>query len=247
VPRPLFAAVAIALAASGCGGNDEPTLKVSAAASLKTAFESYAKEFEQAKVSFSFAGSDELAAQIRQGVKPDVFAAANTKLPDDLYAKQLVAKPVPFATNRLLIAIPNGGSKVKRARDLAKPGVRIAAGAATVPIGIYTREMLARLGHPEAARIERNIRSNEPDVAGIVAKVAEGAVDAGFVYTTDVVTSKGKLVGLELPARLQPRVVYGAAVVNGASHPFQARAFIDGLLAGAGRNALRAAGFGTPR
>jgi molybdate transport system substrate-binding protein len=243
----VFAVLAVALATSGCGGNGEPTLKVSAASSLKTAFESYAKEFGQAKVSFSFAGSDELAAQIRQGVKPDVFAAANTKLPDDLHAKDLVGKPVPFATNRLLIAIPNSGSKVKGLADLAKPGVGLAAGAATVPIGIYTREVLGRLGDAQAGRIERNIRSNEPDVAGVVAKVAEGAVDAGFVYTTDVIAAKGKLVGLELPSRLQPRVVYGAAVVNGASHRTEARAFVDGLLAGAGRNSLRAAGFGSPR
>ena len=38
----------------------------------------------------SFAGSDELAAQIRQGVKPDVYAAANTKLPDALHEKGLL-------------------------------------------------------------------------------------------------------------------------------------------------------------
>jgi molybdate transport system substrate-binding protein len=247
VRRALLGILAIALAAGGCGGNDESTLKVSAAASLKTAFESYGKEFGQAKVSYSFAGSDELAAQIRQGIKPDVFASANTKLPADLYARKLVDKPVRFAANRLVVAIPNGGARVRRLRDLTKPDIRIAAGAATVPIGAYTRELLKRLGPAEAERIERNIRSNEPDVAGVVAKIAAGAVDAGFVYVTDVEASKGRLVGLELPARLQPRVVYGAAVVRGASHPSGARAFIEGLLGGDGRTALRAAGFEPPR
>jgi molybdate transport system substrate-binding protein len=241
--RALVGGLAVAALLAGCGG---PTLKVSAAASLKRAFETYAKQFKSADVSFSFAGSDELAAQIRQGVKPDVFASANTKLPDELYAKGLVDKPVPFAANRLVLAIPNDTDKVKSIDDLTKPGVRIAAGAATVPIGSYTRDVLGRLGGTKAQQIEKNIRSNEPDVAGIVGKVSQGAVDAGFVYVTDVEASKGALVGLELSARLQPRVVYGAAVVKGAAHPAEARAFIAGLVSGAGRNALREAGFEPP-
>ena len=244
--RTIAALLGLALLVSGCGGSGKQTLKVSAAASLKAAFQTYGKEFKQANVSFSFAGSDELAAQIRQGVKPDVFASANTKLPDDLYAKGLIEKPVPFAGNRLVVAIPNDTNKVTGINDLAGPGIRIGAGAAAVPIGAYTRQVLSRLGSLEAARIERNIRSNEPDVAGIVGKLSEGAIDAGFVYATDVEASMGKLVGLELPSRLQPRVVYGVAVVKGAPHRSQARAFVDGLLTGAGSNALRDAGFEPP-
>jgi molybdate transport system substrate-binding protein len=231
---------------AGCGGSGEPTLKVSAAASLKPAFETYARKLKAAKPSYSFAGSDQLAAQIRQGIKPDVFAAANTKLPDELFAKGLVERPAPFAGNRLVIAIPNGAGKVRRIEDLAKPGIRIAAGAATVPIGSYTRDVLSRLGSSESSAIEKNIRSNEPDVAGVVGKVTEGAVDAGFVYATDVEASKGKLVGLELPDRLQPRVVYRVAIVKGAAHPSQARAFVAGLLNGAGKQALLDAGFEPP-
>src|SRR5204863_8630776 len=195
----------------------------------KQAFENYGNAFDPAKTSFSFAGSDELAAQIRQGVKPDVYAAANTKLPDDLYAKGLVAKPVEFAANRLVITVPDGSTKVKSIDDLANPGLRIAAGAPTVPIGSYTREVLGRLDSRTANAIERNVRSNEPDVAGIVAKVAEGAVDAGFVYVTDVRAVGGRITGLELPNRLQPRVVYGAAVVTGAPHPPPAKQFVNGL------------------
>jgi molybdate transport system substrate-binding protein len=245
--RRLLAAVAVAaLAGAGCGGSSEPTIKVSAAASLKTAFESYAKSFEPAQPSFSFAGSDELAAQIRQGVRPDVFAAANTKLPDELYAKGLVEKPVVFAGNRLVIAVPDGSRKVRSAESLAQPGMRIAAGAPTVPIGAYTREVLARLGGTQARAIDRNIRSNEPDVAGVVAKIAQGAVDAGFVYVTDVRAAGGRITGIELPDRLQPRVAYGAAVVRGAPHPPAARQFVNGLLSGAGKRSLAAAGFEPP-
>lgn len=245
--RLVLAVLALVLLAPGCGGGDsKPTIKVSAAASLKTAFENYAKHFDAAKVSYSFAGSDELAAQIRQGVKPDDYAAANTKLPNDLYSKSLVKKPVEFATNTLVIALPDGSTKVNSIHDLAKPGLTIAAGSPTVPIGSYTRQVLSRLPAPEAKAIEKNIKSNEPDVAGIVGKVATGAVDAGFVYVTDVRGSSGKLVGIEIPASLQPTVVYGASVVNGAAHPSQAQEFIDGLLHGAGRQALAEAGFGPP-
>jgi molybdate transport system substrate-binding protein len=245
--RALAVVAAIGVLAAGCGGNDEkPTIKVSAASSLKTAFASYGKRFAQASTSFSFAGSDELAAQIRQGVKPDVYAAANTKLPDDLYARGLVEKPVEFAANRLVIAIPAGTKKVRSIHDLAGSGITIAAGAATVPVGSYTRQVIERLRRAEAAAIEHNIRSNEPDVSGVVGKVAEDAVDAGFVYTTDVKASGGKLDEIVIPARLEPRVVYGAAVVKGAGHPAEAKRFIDGLLAGEGQRALADAGFLPP-
>jgi molybdate transport system substrate-binding protein len=243
--RTLAAGIAVAVVATGCGGGD-PTIKVSAAASLKTAFETYSKSFKGASVSFSFAGSDELAAQIRQGVEPDAYAAANTKLPADLYSRGLVAKPVEFASNRLVIAVPAGAREVTAIGDLAKPGIRIAAGSPTVPIGSYTRKVLAHLDPAQARAIERNIRSNEPDVAGIVGKVAAGAVDAGFVYVTDVRAAQGRLASVALPGRLQPRVIYGAAVVKGAAHPGEARRFVNGLLFGAGRRALDDAGFGHP-
>jgi molybdate transport system substrate-binding protein len=245
--RALASLAVAALVAAGCGGGDgKPTIKVSAASSLKSAFEAYAKDFTAADVSYSFAGSDELAAQIRQGVKPDDYAAANTKLPDDLHAKGLVGKPVQFATNRLVIAVPKGSTKVKSIADLAQPGISIAAGSPTVPIGAYTRAVLGRLPAGERSAIERNIKSNEPDVAGVVGKVAEGAVDAGFVYVTDVKAASGKLSAVQIPDGLQPTVVYGAAVVDGAPHRHQAQQFIAGLLGGSGRQALVQAGFGPP-
>jgi molybdate transport system substrate-binding protein len=242
---------------AGCGGSDtggspgssgtsKPALTVSAAASLNKAFTAYGKQFREASVRFSFAGSDQLAAQIEQGIKPDVYAAANTKLPEQLYEKGLVEKPAVFAGNRLVLAVPADQARVGSLADVERPGVTLAIGSASVPIGSYTRTVLDGLAAGARAAILKNVRSEEPDVAGIVGKLTQGAVDAGFVYVSDARGARGRLKAIELPANLQPSVAYGAAVVKGAKHPEQARAFIDGLVSGAGQRALKDAGFEPP-
>jgi molybdate transport system substrate-binding protein len=240
------------LLAAGCGSDSSPSsssstpqLTVSAAASLKNAFTRYGQSFDAARVRSSFAGSDELAAQIRQGVKPDVFASANTKLPQELYEAGLVEKPVVFAANELVLAVP-ADSAVQGLSDLTKKGTTIAMGSESVPVGSYTRKVLDGLPAAQKTAILGNVRSNEPDVAGVVGKVTQGAVDAGFVYVTDVEATEGKLKAIDLPEDLKPQVAYGVAVVKGAKHPAQARQFIDGLLKGAGREALDSAGFLPP-
>jgi molybdate transport system substrate-binding protein len=245
----------LALAGAGCGSSTSPTqsgssaskpnLTVSAAASLKAAFTAYAQRFPQATVRYSFAGSDILAAQIEQGLKPDVFASANTKLPKVLYAKGLVSKPVTFAANKLVIAVP-ANSKISSLSDLEKSGVTIAIGSATVPIGSYTRTVVAKAGSAASAKVLANVRSEEPDVSGIVGKLTQGAVDAGFTYVTDVKATKGALKAIALPSSLQPVVAYGVAVVKGSPHPAQAQQFISGLLSGAGQTQLTEAGFLPP-
>jgi molybdate transport system substrate-binding protein len=234
-----------ALALASCGDSDQP-LTVSAAASLKQAFTAYGNDFTDAKARFSFAGSDELAAQIEQGVKPDVYAAANTKLPDQLYEKGLVEKPTVFAGNRLVLAVPSDGAKVASLQDLEAKGVKLAIGAKDVPIGAYTRTVLDKLPAAERQAILANVRTEEPDVSGIVGKLTTGAVDAGFLYISDVRGAEGNLKAIELPDELQPQVAYGVAVVKGAKHPDQAKKFIDGLLDGAGADALEDAGFEPP-
>ncbi len=251
-PRALgLALILLAVAFPGCGSagsgaGDRPQLRVSAGASLQRAFTRYARDFPAADARLSFAGSDALAAQIQRGVRPDVFASANADLPQRLFRQGLVARPVIFAANRLVVAVPAGAAKVRSVGDLARPGVTIALGSSSVPIGSYTRRVLARLTRSQAAGIAANVRSREPDVAGIVAKVSQGAVDAGFVYVTDVAASGGRLRAIALPASSQPDVAYAAAVVRGSRHGRAARDFVAGLRRGAGQHDLRQAGFLPP-
>jgi molybdate transport system substrate-binding protein len=240
------ATVAAGCGGAGAGGSGSSRLVVSAAASMKEALTACAGKFDEAEdasVKQSFAGSDELAAQIRQGAKVDVYAAANTKLPDQLHSDGLIGTPVRFATNELVLGVPND-SQVDSVKDLAKHGTKVVIGSASVPIGSYTRKTLAKLPLAQEKAILANVRSNEPDVKGIVGKLTQGAADAGFVYLTDVNATGGKLRTIKLPHRLEPRVTYAAAVVRKAKEPDLGKKYVAGLTQGDCAAALTQAGFG---
>ena len=239
---------------AGCGGSGDtassnasadPELVVFAASSLGPAFEQYGDGFEGADVKFSFAGSDDLAAQIRQGVTPDVYAAANTSLPEELHKDDLVEKPATFVTNKLVVGVP-AGSDIHDITDLEQPGVKIAIGDEEVPVGIYTREVLDALGPTAADAILANVASSEPDVAGIVGKLTQGAVDAGFIYRSDVDATDGDIEEIPIPAKASPDVAYAIAVTTGAEQPELAQEFVDGVVDGDGQQILLDSGFGPP-
>ncbi len=193
----------------------------------------------------SFGGSNQLAQQARQGYPFDVFLSASPVYTQSLFADGLVRKPVAFATNSLVLIVPKGNpAKIATVADLARrPKLRLVVAGPRVPIGLYTREVLKRLG---LLRVLRKTVSLEPDVKGIVAKVALGEADAGFVYATDVRPVAGKVRVISFPRRAQPTVVYEAAIAAKPRDLAAAQAFLIALLGGDGRKALRAAGFGLP-
>jgi molybdate transport system substrate-binding protein len=225
------------------GGDGGATLTVLAASSLTEALGRYAEEFRGADVRTSFAGSDQLAAQIGQGAPADVFASADTDYPRQLYREGLVEKPRVFARNRLVL-VSAADSGISSLGELAAaPGVKIVIGDSSVPVGRYTRVVLARLPAAERRGILANIRSEEPEVSSVIAKVIDGAAGAGFVYATDARAADGEVRTVRLPQRVQPEVAYAAAVVRGGPHPAVARRYLAGLLAGSGAADLRRAGF----
>jgi molybdate transport system substrate-binding protein len=234
------------LAFAGCGGgSDEATLTVLGASSLTEALGKYGDSFAGAKVRSSFAGSDQLAAQIKQGAKADVFASADTDYPAELHREGLVGKPVVFARNRLVVVVPKG-SGINSLDDLARPGTKVVVGDPSVPVGAYTREVLGRLPTGEREGILANVRSEEPEVTAVLAKVANGAADAGFVYVTDAKTVAGEVDTVAVPPRLQPDVAYAAAVLSDSDEPELAQRYLQGLLHGRGADDLREAGFLPP-
>lgn len=250
---PILAAVAVmgagALGAgvlAGCSSSGKDQLTVAAASSLRPAFGGSGDgESGDGPVRFTFGGSDLLANQVRQGAGIDLIAAASTVQPDDLYRDGLVEKPVEFAGNRLVIAVPED-SPIESVADIAVPGVSLVIGDGSVPVGVYAREMIAELPTPTADQILGNVRSEEQDATSITAKLSQGAADAGIVYGTDVESASGQLRAVRIPDGLQPRIAYSAAVVSDSDHREEARAFIASLLTGERAEELRRAGLLPP-
>ena len=237
--RRTFLLAVIALVGCGGGGGGDEPLTVFAAASLTDVFQRLAPD-----VRFNFAGSDELATQIREGARADVYAAASARYPDELHDEGLVEEPRVFATNRLVIVVPaENRAGLESLGDLAHDGVKLVIGAEGVPIGDYTRTVLEAAGRTD---VLARVVSEEEDVKGVLGKVRLGEADAGFVYATDVAAAGGRLREVPLPAHLSPKAAYAAAVVEGARRPDAAGAFVDGLLGEEGRRALRDAGFELP-
>ena len=225
---------------TACGGDDtNKPLDVYAAASLAEVFPEIDPDAR-----FSFAGSDELAMQIREGAPVDVYAAASSKYPQELYDENLVEEPVTFASNRLVLIVPreNPGG-IESVEDVRQAGTKLVVAAEGVPVGDYTRTVLETLGLSEALD---NVVSNEDDVKGVASKVALGEADAGFVYATDVTPVADRVRAIELPDDAQPPIEYQVAVVVGTDQEDAARAFVDMLGSQAGRHALTQAGFELP-
>jgi molybdate transport system substrate-binding protein len=235
----VFALLAgLVLPAAGAAG---PQLTVFAAASLTNVFPRIGGGER-----YSFAGSDQLALQIRQGAPADVYAAASAKYTELLYRDGFVLKPAVFATNKLIVLVPRSNpAHIKSVYDLRRPGLKVVVGDSTVPIGIYTRQILDALGI--TADVMKNVVSAETDVKGIVSKVALGEADAGFVYRTDAKPVASSTRSIALPAWAQPPIRYELAVVKASAHRAAAAAFVRKVLSKRSRGLLARAGFGLPK
>jgi molybdate transport system substrate-binding protein len=236
----LAAVAALALPAASAQGRPHatPRLSVYAAASLTEVFRKIAPN-----ANYNFGGSNQLAFQIRQGAPADVFASASPQYTQDLFKERLVEKPITFASNKLVLAIPRSNpAGLRTVFDLKTKDVKLVVGTPAAPVGSYTRQVLRKLG---MSNVLSKVVSQEPDVKSIVGKVALGEADAGFVYRTDIQPVSNRVRAIRIPPWAQPKVRYEIAVVRGSNNKKAARAWIKMIdKSPRARRLLRRAGFG---
>jgi molybdate transport system substrate-binding protein len=211
-------------------------ITVLAAASLTDVFPQIS-----GKERYSFAGSNALAAQIRNGAPGDVFASANTEIPAQLHQQGHVEKPVNFTRNELVVVVPRSNTSIDDIYDLGSSGVKIVVAAASVPVGSYTLDVLRRMNL--TSKVTPNFVSQETDVRGVLSKVALGQADAGVVYATDAQTVTDDVRVIKVPAWAQAKVIYAMAVISRSPNKAAAQAFIDRILSPAGQATLKKYGF----
>ncbi|WP_395307630.1 molybdate ABC transporter substrate-binding protein [Mycobacterium sp. AMU20-3851] len=219
---------------------------VFAAASLKKTFTELGSRFETdhpgTKVTFNFAGSSDLVAQLTQGAPADVFASADTtNMTKAVDAGVVAGSPADFATNTLTIVTPPGNPKgIGSFADLAKPGTQLVVCAPQVPCGSATEKI------EQATGIELSPVSEESAVTDVLGKVTSGQADAGLVYVTDAAAAGDKVTAVAFPEAAGAVNTYPIATLTEAANPQAGQAFVELVTGPAGRDVLTAAGFAAP-
>lgn len=225
-----------ALASGATARSHADPLTIYAAASLTEVF----RELDRNE-RYSFAGSNTLEAQIRNGAPADLFASAAPLNTQRLYRAGLVDKPVTFTSNRLVLIVPRSNpASISSVYDLGRKPAKLVVAGAAVPVGGYTRSVLRRM---DLIGVLSKVVSVESDVKAVTGKVALGQADAGFVYTTDARAVSDDVTAIRIPAWAQPRVRYEIAVVSRSPNKATARAWVKMLLSSKGQKALARAGF----
>jgi len=225
-------------------------LVVSAAASLTNAFREIGKAFEAAHpgttVTFNFAASDILLAQIAKGAPADVFASADEEAMNRAEHDHLLKPDTrrDFAANRLVLIVPAAAAPLSGLSALASARVRrIAMGSPqTVPAGRYAKEALEEADLWTALSPKLVYTQN---VRQALDYVARGEADAGLVYATDATIAEDAVrIAFEVPVAKPVR--YPVAVVIGTKYPLPATAFVAYLSVAPGQRILARYGFRAP-
>ena len=158
--------------------------------------------------------------------------------PTQLYDEGLVEKPVVFAGNRLVLAVPAGRAKVASLDDLERPTASSSRSAPSPCRSAPTRARCSTSCRPaqsEGDPRQRALQASPTSRASSASSRRARSTPASSTSPTSQATG-GKLKAIELPDRPRSRRSPTASrVVKGAKQPEAAQAFIDGLLDGRGR------------
>lgn len=233
-------------ASGSASGEVSGDITVFAAASLKESFEALGKEFEKqhpgTKVTFSFGGSDALAASITGGAPADVFASASPKTMKIVTdAGDASGTPATFVRNQLEIAtLPGNPHRIASLKDLTGSDLKVVLCDKQVPCGAAAQKALDTSG------LKLTPVSYEQDVKAALTKVELKEADAAVVYKTDVHAAGDKVEGVEFPESADAVNDYPITLLKNARNTGTAKAFIALVRSAEGQKVLTGAGFLKP-
>jgi len=221
----------------------------------KTIGPSFTAAYPGTTVSFDLDGTQALKTQVENGAYADVFISAsnsytNTLQNEGYFVNSTIKK---LATNYVIVILPaSNPANIQSLSDLAKPGVKIAMAANTVPVGTATTAALNNLANSTYGQGWKNatisnVVTYETSEPAVATKVALGEVDAGFVYqSTATAALSGTYQSISIPTKDNYLQTYTIGILKESTNKAQAAWFEQYMLSSAGQNILNDYGFTSP-
>jgi molybdate transport system substrate-binding protein len=155
-----------------------------------------------------------------------------------------VPSATPFANNRLVVVARDAEVEIESPEALRDEGIRrIAIPSPAVPVGRYAREWLARNDLLDV--LDARAVQTEHARATLMA-VDHGHADVAIVYETDARLARNAVVAYRIADADQSVIEYVALLCPEAAASPLAERWLHFMAEPEAREALEAAGFGTP-
>jgi molybdate transport system substrate-binding protein len=245
----LTTVVLVAVFGNSCRSSEDREILVSAAISLKNAFEEIGPLYEKQtgiRVNLNLGASGILQKQIEAGAPSDIYASAGVRQMDELQNQGLILADTRrnIAGNALVLIVPaNSEIPIHSFEDLTHPQItKVAIGnPKTVPAGQYARQALKNLNLWDKLESRLVLAEN---VRQVLDYVVRGEAETGMVYGSDVSIARGKItVAVHAPEGSHDPILYPIAAVKTTEHRSEAQGFIDLILNRAGQEILAKYGF----
>lgn len=243
----LLATVTFTLAS--CSASSEKTeLTLGAASSLTEPLNELSELYASktgVRPQISFASSGTLRKQAEEGAPFDLLLLASTSDLDALSdaglilessRHDLLSNQICFVTTHLEIPM-----SLETLPDLLEVSERITLGdPSSVPVGKYAAQSLESLG---ASKLIEDKKLYAKDARQVLQYLNSGAVDAGFVFATDVALLEIEVSTLILPELTHQPILYPAALLSDSP---EAAAFLEFLSSEEAISVFKSYGFSIP-
>ena len=246
-----FSALSICICVlQSCATSNEmkkPELLVSSAISMKEALGEIAKDFETAEncsVTFNYASTGQLAAQLKNGAPVDVFISASPSLIEQLSADKFVDTESlsTIAKNKLVLI---GTNKKFQSLNALLTAETISIGnPETVPAGTYAAAALRKAGIYDQLLQKKKLVFAE-NARQILTYVEHGDAEAGIVYNTDAQLCSACQTSFEISDSDTGPVLYKAGIVSASKNLSLAKEFMSTLKSQPAKDIFKRRGFVT--
>lgn len=226
-----IAAVLVLVGGAGPKAEAKDSILVFATADLREVLPELAEDFKKQQgiqVSFNFAGSRNLRAQLDRRLPADLLIVPDRAVIEQLLTQGVLDSraSVQLLENRLVVATSeNLEEEINSLFDLKfEAGDYFAlADSTTDAAGFYAEQALKKAGIYEKLK-PRMIPAL--DVRAAMALLERGETKYAIIYSTDVKAAQHLKNCYQIPSRLYDRIIYTAAMIKKGKHDQAALKFL---------------------